>query len=188
LTRFGRFEIDDTPLAGAKILRRLPIADSRGFLERIFCTQDLAGAGFTFPIAQINRTLTRKAGTVRGLHYQVSPSAEDKLVMCLRGDVFDVAVDVRHGSPTFMHWHACQLSADNGLAYLIPKGFAHGFQTLVDNCELLYLHTAAYDASAEAALNVLDPRVGIEWPLPITDASPKDRAHPLVQENFYGIR
>jgi len=138
-------------------------------------------------IAQINRTLTAHRGTVRGMHYQTPPHAEAKLVSCLRGTVFDVAVDVRRGSPTFLHWHAQRLSADNHHSLLIPPGFAHGFQTLEDNCELLYLHTAAYAAQAEAALNARDPRLDISWPAPINVQSPRDAAHPLLAGDFQGV-
>ena len=139
-------------------------------------------------MAQINHTLTRRRGTVRGLHFQNPPHAEDKLVSCLRGSVFDVGVDLRQGSATFLHWHGEILSADNGRGLLIPRGFAHGFQTLEDDCELLYLHSSAYVPKAEGALNARDPRLNIHWPLEFTDISERDTNHPPITHEFTGIQ
>jgi dTDP-4-dehydrorhamnose 3,5-epimerase len=183
----ARFEVVATPLAGLQLVRRLPIRDERGWFERLYCADEFATLMAGRGIAQINRTLSAQRGTVRGLHYQTPPHAEAKLVSCLRGAVFDVAVDVRRGSATFLKWHAVHLSADNHHSLLIPPGFAHGFQTLEDNCELLYLHTAAYAAQAEAALNAGDPRLAIEWPAPISGQSARDAAHPLVGRDFQGV-
>ena len=182
----GRFSISDTRLAGVKRVDRRRLEDARGYLSRLYCADELAEAGFSDPIAQINQTLTRAAGTVRGMHYQKAPHAEDKLVTCLGGEVFDVAVDLRRDSPTFLQWHGELLSADNGRSLFIPKGFAHGFQTLTAECALLYLHTAGYCREAEAALNALDPALAIDWPLPVTDMSPRDRGHPFVEAGFIG--
>jgi dTDP-4-dehydrorhamnose 3,5-epimerase len=182
-----RFEVDDTPLAGLKRVRRQRLGDARGHLQRLFCADELAAAGWAGPVAQINHTLTVKQGTVRGLHFQLPPHAEIKLVSCLRGEVWDVAVDLRRGSPTLLRWHAERLSADNGIALLIPQGFAHGFQTLSDDVEMLYCHSAAYVAAAEGGLNPLDPRLGLPWPLPPAGLSPRDLAHPLLPDDFEGI-
>jgi dTDP-4-dehydrorhamnose 3,5-epimerase len=121
------------------------------------------------------------------MHFQYPPGAEDKLVSCLRGEVWDVAVDLRKGSPTFLAWHAERLSAENGISLLIPKGFAHGFQTLTDDCELLYLHTADYAPDLEGAVNAFDPKLSIEWPLAVTAISDRDRAHPFVDADYSGI-
>ena len=183
----ARFVLTATPIAGLTAVQRTWIEDERGFLSRLYCRDALAAIGFTDPIAQINQTLTRAKGTVRGLHFQQPPHAEDKLVSCLRGEVFDVAVDLRAGSPTFLSWHAERLSGENGLGLFIPRGFAHGFQALSDDCELLYLHTAAYAPEAEAGLNALDPRLAIDWPLPVTEMSARDRSHPFVDDDFAGI-
>ena len=176
-----RFTIRPTPLAGLVTLARHPRRDERGFLERLFCEQDLDAV---LPpgrrIVQANRTLTRTAGTVRGMHFQKPPHAEVKIIICLRGAVFDVAVDVRPDSPTRLEWHGVVLSADAHNALVIPEGFAHGFQTLSADCELLYFHTAAWSAEAEAALHPLDPTLGIRWPLPIASLSDRDRSHPLL--------
>lgn len=153
----------------------------------MFCTVELAAAGWHRPIAQINHTLTLTRGTVRGLHYQHPPYAEIKLVSCIRGDVWDVAVDLRRDSPTFLRWHAERLSADNGVALLIPEGFAHGFQALSDNVELLYCHSAPHHAPAEGGLNPADPLLRITWPLPMVNLSVRDAAHPLLNGYFQGL-
>lgn len=183
----ARFSLIDTPIAGLRLLQRHPIGDERGYLERLFCTQDLQAIIGQRSILQINHTLTAKAGTVRGLHFQHPPHAEMKLVTCLRGEVFDVAVDLRQDSPTYLHWHAEHLSADNHRTLAIPEGFAHGFQTLTADCELLYLHTAAYQPDAEDGLNALDPKLAIDWPLPISDRSVRDQAQALITAAFTGL-
>jgi len=180
----SRFTAQPTPLAGLVTLTRHPRRDERGYLERLFCEQDLAA--FLPPgkrIVQINRTLTRTPGTVRGMHFQRPPHAEVKIVTCLRGAIFDVAVDLRSDSPTRLEWHGIILSADCHDALVIPEGFAHGFQTLAADTELLYFHTAAWAAEAEAALNPLDPVLGIRWPRPIADLSERDRGHPFLSND-----
>ena len=183
----SRFEIVDTPLPGLKLVRRQRLGDSRGFLARLFCAEELAAAGWTQPIAQINHTFSACQGTVRGLHFQRPPHAEAKLVSCLRGEVWDVAVDVRQGSPTFLRWHAERLSADNGQALLIPAGFAHGFQALSDDVELLYCHSAPHAPQAEAGLNPQDEQLAIAWPLPITELSARDVGHARITAAFRGV-
>lgn len=183
----GRFDISDTALEGLKVLTRKPVGDSRGYLERMFCTHDLADVLNGRGVAQINRTLTRKVGTVRGLHFQRAPAAEMKFVSCLQGEVFDVAVDLRPHSRTFLAWHGERLTAENGRTLLIPEGFAHGFQTLSQDCILLYLHTAPYTPSAEDGLNGLDERIGISWPLPVGEMSVRDAALPRVGSDFVGV-
>ena len=183
----SRLALAPLPLAGLFRVQRQPLVDERGFFARLFCAEELAGAGWTAPIAQINQSYTALQGTVRGMHYQKPPHAEMKLVSCLRGEVWDVAVDLRPGSPTFLHWHAEHLSADNGSAVLIPPGFAHGFQALTDHAELLYCHSAAYAPAAEAGLNPLDPRLAIAWPLPVQGLSARDAAHPWIDAPFEGI-
>jgi dTDP-4-dehydrorhamnose 3,5-epimerase len=183
----SRFTIQETPLVGLKIIQRTAIGDARGFLSRIFCAEYLASAGWTWPIAQINHTLTKTSGTVRGMHFQFPPRAEAKLVSCLRGAVWDVAVDIRRGSPTFLKWHAKELSAANQRALLIPSGFAHGFQTLEPDCELLYLHSASYDPACEGALNPRDPELAISWPKEISSISEKDSNRPMLDLSFKGM-
>jgi dTDP-4-dehydrorhamnose 3,5-epimerase len=183
----SRFSLEQTPIAGLQVILRRPIGDDRGCLERLFCVGELGGLLADRGIVQINRTLTVKSGTVRGMHYQPPPHAEMKLVSCLKGEVFDVAVDLRKGSPTFLKWHGEFLSEHNHRSLAIPEGFAHGFQTLSDNCELIYLHTAAYAPEVEAGLDPLDPLLGIEWVLPITDRSIRDQRHRSLHGEFEGL-
>jgi dTDP-4-dehydrorhamnose 3,5-epimerase len=183
-----RFSITDTPLAGLKLIERQRLADDRGFLSRLFCSDELAFAGWEKSIAQINHTFTSKRGTVRGLHYQNTPHTEMKMVSCIRGVIWDVAVDLRFNSPTFMQWHAQILSEDNGHALLIPEGFAHGFQSLENDCELLYMHTMAYSPESEDALRFNEERLAISWPLPISEISARDSSHPPLNLEFIGIK
>jgi dTDP-4-dehydrorhamnose 3,5-epimerase len=179
--------IVDTPLQGLKVLQRNQVGDERGYIERMFCSKELEGLIPGKRIAQISNTMTVMCGTVRGMHFQYPPHAETKFVSCLRGEVFDVAVDVRQGSPTFLRWHAEILSGNNHRTLLIPDGFAHGFQTLTDHCELLYFHTNSYYPAAEGGLNVGDPQLDIHWPKPIIGLSPRDAARPMLTKEFVGV-
>lgn len=176
-----------TPITDLTVIQRKPMYDSRGFFSRFFCAETLNEIGLNQQIQQINHTHTVLRGTVRGLHFQYPPHVETKIVSCLRGEVFDVAVDLRKNSPTFLHWHAEVLSAENHRSLFIPEGFAHGFQTLSNDCEMLYLHTAAYAKHSEDGLNIHDPRLAIDWPLEITEMSERDQSHPLIYEAFEGI-
>jgi len=183
----SQFEIVDTPLAGVKKITRSIIGDHRGSFTRLFCQEDLAAAGWRRGIAQINHSRTDHRGTVRGLHFQLPPHAEMKLVSCIRGEVWDVVVDLRRDSPTFLQWHGEHLSPANAVALLVPEGLAHGFQTLCDDAELIYCHSAAYATDAERGCRFDDPALGIRWPLPPTNLSPRDLAHPLIAPDFYGV-
>ena len=177
-----------TPIAGLMRLERTPRVDNRGFFSRLFCDETLAPFGWSGPIRQINHTMTRLPGTVRGLHFQKPPHAEAKIVQCLAGEIFDVAVDIRAGSPTFLHWHAERLSSANMQSLLIPAGFAHGFQALTPDCVLVYLHSEQYSSTSEDALNVRDPRLAIDWPRPIGELSERDANHPMLSSDFSGIK
>lgn len=181
------FNVTDLPLDGLKLINRKHLGDQRGFLSRLFCDQELAVVGWFKPIAQINHTYTAKKGTIRGMHFQIPPNSEMKLVSCLRGEIFDVAVDVRSDSATFLHWHGEYLSAENRNALLIPEGFAHGFQAMTDDVEMVYCHSAAYCRESEAGLNPLDLQLGISWALPVTELSERDKHHPLITTNFKGV-
>ena len=183
-----RFNFVQTSLAGLVLVQRKTIEDDRGFLSRFYCADEFRSAGLDKPIAQINHTLTRKKGAVRGLHFQNPPHAETKLVSCLKGEIWDIAIDLRRESPTFLKWYAEILSAKNRKSLLIPEGYAHGFQALTEDCELIYLHTSAYHPDVEGALNVNDPALSIDWPLPVIDLSKRDQNHPFVTNiNFEGI-
>ncbi|MBI1261172.1 MAG: dTDP-4-dehydrorhamnose 3,5-epimerase [Rhizobiales bacterium] len=175
-----RFELKETPIAGLIEIVRKRVGDERGYLERLFCVEELAEAGWQAPVRQINRTFTSKAGTLRGMHFQHAPMAEMKLVSCLAGEVLDVAVDLRENSPTYLQWHGLRLSSDHRNSLLIPEGCAHGFQTLTDDVEMLYLHSQVYSPDHEGGLRPTDPRLGIAWPLPVTEISHRDQNHPLL--------
>ncbi|CAD6540210.1 dTDP-4-dehydrorhamnose 3,5-epimerase family protein [Paraburkholderia metrosideri] len=176
-----------THIEGVIVAETTPVADRRGAFTRLFCQKELAAVLGTRQIVQINQSRTTQLGAVRGLHFQHAPHAEMKLVRCIRGKVWDVVVDLRAGSPTFLQWHAEVLSADNTRMMAIPEGCAHGFQVLETDSELLYLHTAFYTPTAEGGLRHDDPRVGISWLIPVTDMSERDRAHPLITEDFPGL-
>jgi len=183
----GRFAIHATPFAGLFVVERRPHTDERGYFERVYCAEELKSAGLDKPIRQINRTLTRTKGTIRGLHFQYPPHMEIKVVSCVAGAVFDVAVDLRKGSPTFLRWHGELLSADNRRTLVIPEGFAHGFQTLEGECEMLYLHTADYAANAEGGFNANDARLAIGWPLASAHRSERDAGLPSIPLGWEGI-
>lgn len=184
----NRFDLSDTPIAGVKLVRRSRWTDERGFLSRLFCADELRAAGWTQTIAQINHACTHRSGTVRGMHYQLPPHAEYKLVSCLRGEVWDVALDLRADSATFLQWHAARLSSDNGAALLLPEGIAHGFQALSDDVELLYCHSRPYVPLAERGVSPLDERIAINWPLPVHSMSERDRQLPPLDDQFFGVK
>jgi dTDP-4-dehydrorhamnose 3,5-epimerase len=177
----NRFDFHPTPLAGLLVVQRKPVEDQRGFFCRFFCAEEFHAYGFKKQLAQI------KKGDVRGLHFQYPPHAECKIVSCLRGEVYDVAVDIRRGLPTFLQWHGEILSASNQKSLLIPEGFAHGFQALTENCELLYLHSEAFHPQAEGALHVADPEIGIVWPIAVAELSERDRTHPFIAPDYKGL-
>ena len=177
-----------TPLEGLFEIRNTTVADARGRLSRLFCEQDFAPIRSGLHFTQINLSQTKQQGAVRGMHYQSPPAAEAKLIRCVRGRVFDVAVDLRESSLTFLHWHGTELAEDNDLAVFIPEGFAHGFQALSDDVQLLYLHTAPWTPTYEAGLRHDDPRLGIAWPRPVSMISEKDRNYPLIDDRFTGVR
>jgi len=177
----------ETGIGGAWIIETDSIQDSRGGFSRLFCSRELQSLFGSRKIVQINHSITRDVGAIRGLHYQKAPHAELKIVRCLKGRVFDVAVDLRQDSPTFLKWNAVELTPENNLAYLIPEGCAHGFQVLEENSQLLYLHTAFYTPESEVAVRFNDPLIAVNWPLSPTCISAKDKSHPLLNEVFEGV-
>lgn len=175
-----------TAIAGVVVVETPPFTDARGAFARLFCENELGPVLGSRRIVQINHSRTHAVGAVRGLHYQRAPHAEMKLVRCLRGRVWDVAVDLRAGSSTFRQWHAEELTPGNARMLVVPEGCAHGFQVLEADSELLYLHTARYLPDAEGGVRWDDPDLGIAWPLPVTDLSERDTRHPATR-NFPGL-
>ena len=169
------------------VVETTPRIDHRGAFARVYCEDELASLVGPRRIVQINHSRTATIGAVRGLHYQRPPHAETKLVRCLKGRVWDVAVDVRLDSPTFLRWHAEELTPTSSRMMLIPEGFAHGFQVLEAGSELLYLHTASYMPASEGGVRHDDPSLGIKWPLPVTDISVRDSSHAYIETSFRGI-
>ncbi|MEF9977292.1 MAG: dTDP-4-dehydrorhamnose 3,5-epimerase family protein [Thermomonas sp.] len=176
-----------TPMVGLYEIDHTPTSDPRGRFTRLFCERELTEIRPGLHFSQINLSETIGKGTVRGLHYQSPPCMETKLIRCLRGRVYDVAVDVRAGSPTFLKWHGVELAEDNDRAVLIPEGFAHGFQALTEDAHLLYMHTSAWSRRHEHGLRYDDPRLGIDWPLPPAHLSQRDRGHDLLDSAFAGM-
>ena len=179
--------ITKLPLKDAFVIEPEPATDDRGIFARVFCQHELQNILNGKNIVQINHSLTRQKGAIRGMHFQYPPKAETKMVKCLHGSVFDVMIDLRQGSSTFFKWHGEILSDQNMKTLFVPEGFAHGFQALEENCELLYLHTEFYSPEHEGGVRYDDPRIEIKWPLQITDVSERDKKHSLSAEDFKGI-
>jgi len=177
----------DTHISGVCVIESSATQDERGIFSRLFCANELQPILGERKIVQINHSVTNRIGAVRGMHYQLPPQAEMKIVRCLKGRVFDVAVDLRHNSPTFLQWISIELSPQNRRALVIPEGCAHGFQVLEAHSELLYLHTAFYTPSVEGGVRFDDARIGIAWPLDPVDVSVRDQRHSYLDENFMGI-
>ena len=175
-----------TILNGSFTIQLDPINDERGWFARYFCKKEFSTIGHEKEWVQMNHSFSLKKGTLRGMHFQKPPHSEVKLVRCIQGSVFDVIIDLRKDSPTFLKWFGAELSAENKLMMYIPEGFAHGFQTLEDNSGLLYMHTAYYSPEAESGLRYNDPQVNISWPLEISEISMRDTNHDIL-EKFNGL-
>jgi dTDP-4-dehydrorhamnose 3,5-epimerase len=174
----------ETPLKDSFIIELEPHVDNRGFFERLFCRKELLSIGFTKDIAQINHSFSRRRGTLRGMHFQLPPHIETRIIKCIRGSVFDVAIDIRKNSPTFLQSFGLEMTEENNLMFLIPEGFAHGFQTLKSNTELLYFHTGYYNPGSEAAVNYTDPLLDLKFPLKVTEISVRDKNHPYLYDPY----
>jgi dTDP-4-dehydrorhamnose 3,5-epimerase len=170
----------ETDIAGVYVIDLKRLDDDRGWFARSFCTEEFEAHGLEPDVVQCNISYNTKGGTIRGLHYQAPPSAEGKLVRCTSGGIYDVAVDIRPDSATYLQHVAVELTAENRRALFVPKLFAHGFQTLTDGTEVFYQMTAAYDPTAGRGLRYNDPKLGIEWPLPISAVSDRDAELPLL--------
>lgn len=174
-----------TGLDGAYVIELEKREDDRGFFARAFCVNELGAMGLESTIVQVNNSASRYKGTMRGMHYQLAPKAEVKIVRCIRGALFDVIVDLREGSPTFLKWFGTELSAANRNAMYVPKGFAHGFVTLEDDTEAFCLVTEFYAPDRERGIRFDDPALNIQWPIPPTVVSDKDRSHPDFDEAYH---
>jgi dTDP-4-dehydrorhamnose 3,5-epimerase len=168
-----------TSVEGAYVVELEPVGDERGTFARIWCEQEFADEGLTAHLSQCSISRNTHASTLRGMHYQLHPHEEAKLVRCTRGAIYDVVLDLRPGSPTFLKWHAAELSPENGDALYIPEGCAHGFQTLTDDAEVLYLISHPYVPESSTGVRWDDPAFEIEWPeAKSRTMSEKDRAWP----------
>lgn len=174
-----------TPLAGAYVIDLEKREDDRGFFARYFCKQEFARHQLNADIVQINDSLSRIKGTLRGMHYQLPPKAEEKIVRCVRGALLDVIVDLRSDSVTFLQSFQAELTAENRTMLYVPKGFAHGFLTLMPDTEAVYLVTEYYAADRERGLRYNDPRLGIKWPMEPVVISDKDKNHPDFNADFH---
>jgi dTDP-4-dehydrorhamnose 3,5-epimerase len=177
-----------TPLPGAYEIQFEPYIDERGLFFRTYCQDEFTAIGLNMQILQMNHSLTIKKGTIRGLHCQYPPSAEIKIIRCVSGEVFDVIVDLRVNSPTFLNWHAAILTKENMRSIYVPEGFAHGFQALTDNVELVYCHSEFYRPEFEHGLRFDDPVIKIKWPLEMSAISIKDLSYSFIGKKFEGIR
>ncbi len=178
----------ETNLSGLFVIDVEAHRDERGEFFRTFCKREFKATGEVKEFVQCNHSVNIKKGTIRGMHYQVPPFGECKLIRCIRGAVFDVAVDLRQSSPTFLQWFGLELSERNRKMIYIPEGFAHGFQTLSDHAELLYQHTSFYEPSAEGGIRYSDKAIDIRWPLAEGSVSLKDKNYPLLDLNYTGIK
>ena len=169
-----------TPLGGVWVIEPERLGDDRGFFARTFCREEFRAHGLDPDVVQCNVSWNACRGSVRGLHYQAAPHAEAKLVRCTRGAIWDVAVDLRPGSPTFKRWTAVELTAENHLALYVSEGCAHGFQTLADDTEVFYQMSAPHQPGAERGVRWNDPALAIAWPLEAATLSDRDRALPLL--------
>lgn len=180
-------KITDTKIQGVHIVETNVMADDRGSFARAFCARDLEPLLQGRTIAQINHSHSVSVGTLRGMHYQKTPFAEMKMVRCLKGRIWDIALDLRKESSTFMQWYAEELTPTTMKMMVVPERCAHGFQLLEADSEILYLHTEFYEPSSEGGVNYADPRAAISWPMPVTVISPRDAAYPFLADDFTGI-
>lgn len=176
-----------TALEGSYMIDLDPFVDKRGWFVRFYCKNEFRKIGHDKEWVQLNHSYTNKKGTIRGLHFQHQPFREIKMVRCIAGSVLDVIVDLRNDSPSFLKWVGVELSAREKRMLYIPEGFGHGFQSLEDNCELMYHHTEFYSSDAEAGIRYDDKRLGITWPLALSEISERDLQHPYLTEKFKGI-
>jgi dTDP-4-dehydrorhamnose 3,5-epimerase len=178
----------ETYLKGSYVIDLSPMEDKRGWFARTFCKQTFEQIGHNKEWVQLNHSVTYKEGSIRGMHFQWPPYTEVKLVRCIAGKVHDVIIDLRQDSETFLKWYGVELSAENKRMIYIPEGFAHGFQTLSDNCELIYHHSTSYTPGSEGGIRYNDISVNINWKTNVTEISDRDNNHPYLDKTFTGIK
>ncbi len=176
-----------TFLKGAYVIEPEPFEDHRGKFSRIFCQEEMKKIGHYKQIVQINHSMTKQKGAIRGMHFQKPPKAEIKIVKCIQGSVFDVIVDLRYGSPTKLQWYGEILSTENMKMMYVPEGFAHGFQSLEENSEIMYFVTESYSSEDEGGVRYNDHLIKISWTLEVAEVSKKDGEIPLLSPRFEGI-
>ena len=181
-------EFIDTNISGLWVVKSDPITDHRGFFARTFCKHDFQGIGLQEEFVQHNFSFNLTKGTVRGMHYQIPPYTETKYLRCVQGNIFDVVVDVRKNSPTYLKHFSIELSFSNMLGLIVPHGCAHGFQVLEDNTSLIYFHTQFYQQGFERGIRFDDPVLGINWPVKTTCMSDRDKGFPLINNKFEPIQ
>ncbi len=177
----------ETFLKGSYNVDLEALTDERGWFARTYCKKEFDAIGHSKDWVQLNHSFTAHKGTVRGMHFQVFPFSEIKLVRCISGAVYDVIIDLRKNSPTFLQYFGLELSSKNRKMIYIPEGFAHGFQALTDDCELIYHHSQFYTPDVEGGIKYNDNCVNIEWPLPVQSVSARDDSHPMLGTNFKGL-
>jgi dTDP-4-dehydrorhamnose 3,5-epimerase len=180
-------KFNETPLSGAFTIDLERRGDDRGFFARMFCENEFSEAGLETNFVQVNNSLTAKRGTLRGLHYQLPPASEVKVVRCVRGALWDVIVDIRPGSSSYGKWYGTELTAENRRMMYVPRGFAHAFLTLRDDTEAIYLVSAFYAPDRERGLRWDDSAIGVDWPEKPTEISEKDAAWPDLEPTFHGL-
>jgi dTDP-4-dehydrorhamnose 3,5-epimerase len=183
----NKFNVIDEVINGVKVLETKPITDERGYFQRLFCIEELQEVGLNKNIVNVNHSLTKKAGSIRGLHYQLQPFSEIKIIKCIKGSILDVVVDIRKNSPTFLKYFSIKLTNFNNRMLYIPEGFAHGFQSLEDNSEIIYFVTNYYSKEHDMVLNPFDKAININWPLNCTCISEKDNNALFINESFVGL-
>ena len=178
---------NETSLKGSYVIEIEPFVDERGWFARTFCKEEFSKIGHIKEWVQLNHSYTKQSGTIRGMHYQIPPFSEIKLVRCIAGSVYDVIIDLRKGSSTYLNYFGAELSSVNKKMIYIPEGFAHGFQALTDGTELIYHHTAMYTPRVEVGIKYNEPLISINWPFALTNISTRDNTHPGLDENFKGL-
>jgi len=177
----------NTKIEGVHVIEPTPFKDHRGMFARVFCKNELREIGHDKEIVNINHSATSKKGSIRGMHFQYPPKAEIKIFKCIKGSILDIAIDLRKNSPTFLQYHGEVLSAENMKMLYVPEGFAHGFQSLEDDIEIIYSTTEFYSPENESGVRFNDPKIGIKFPLEVTDISEKDKNQKLLSDDFKGI-